>query len=49
MIRKSQIDSPNLCGAYYVRACYKTSRGEMLFGGTDGFILFNPEKIGHNE
>ena len=31
MIRKSQIDSPNLCGAYYVRACYKTSRGEMLF------------------
>lgn len=49
MIRKSQIDSPNLCGAYYVRACYKTSRGEMLFGGTDGFILFNPGKIGHNE
>lgn len=41
-IRKSQIDIPNRCGAYYVRACYKTSKGEMLFGGTDGFILFAP-------
>lgn len=48
-IRKSQIDSPNHCGAYYVRACYRTSAGEMLFGGTDGFILFNPEKIKHND
>ena len=47
-IRKSQIDIPNRCGAYYVRACYKTSKGEMLFGGTDGFILFAPGKIKYN-
>ena len=49
MIRKSQIDIPNRCGAYYVRACYKTSKGEMLFGGTDGFILFTPGKIKYND
>ena len=48
VIRKSQIDIPNRCGAYYVRACYKTSKGEMLFGGTDGFILFAPGKIKYN-
>ena len=49
VIRKSQIDIPNRCGAYYVRACYKTSKGEMLFGGTDGFILFTPGKIKYND
>lgn len=48
-IEKSQIDSPNHCGAYYVRACYKTSKGEMLFGGTDGFIVFTPGKIRYND
>ena len=47
-ISKSQVDNPNLCGAFYVRSCYKTSRGEMLFGGTDGFILFTPGKIKYN-
>lgn len=47
-INKSHIDNPNLCGAYYVRACYKTSKGEMLFGGTDGFIMFTPGKIKYN-
>lgn len=47
-INKSRIDNLNLCGAFYVRACYKTTRGEMLFGGTDGFILFTPSKIKYN-
>lgn len=47
-IYKSQIDNLKLCGAFYVRACYKTSKGEMLFGGTDGFILFTPGKIKYN-
>lgn len=41
-LHRSQIDSPNRCGAYYVRSCYKTAKGELLFGGTDGFILFSP-------
>ena len=45
---RSSIDAHNLCGAYYVRSCFKTSKGEMLFGGTDGFIIFDPGKIGSN-
>lgn len=48
VFRKSTIDATNLCGAYYVRSCFKTSDGEMLFGGTDGFIMFDPRKIGSN-
>ena len=43
-LHRSQIDSPNRCGAYYVRSCYKTAKGELLFGGTDGFILFTPPR-----
>ncbi|RAV31021.1 hybrid sensor histidine kinase/response regulator transcription factor [Sinomicrobium soli] len=47
-IVKSHIDSPDLCGAFYVRSCFKTSKGEMLFGGTDGFIMFTPANIKQN-
>ncbi len=48
-IVKSQIDNLKLCGAFYVRSCYKTARGEMMFGGTDGFIMFSPDKIRKNK
>lgn len=44
-IRKFLIGSSKLCGAFYVRSCFKTSSGEMLFGGTNGFIMFTPGKI----
>lgn len=47
-IIKSQINNPSLCGAFYVRSCYKTSKGEMLFGGTDGFIMFSPREVKYN-
>lgn len=47
-ILRSTIDNSNLCGAYYVRSCFKTRSGEMLFGGTDGFIIFDPAKVGSN-
>ncbi|HEY6914334.1 MAG TPA: two-component regulator propeller domain-containing protein, partial [Paludibacter sp.] len=47
-INKSQIDNLKLCGAFYVRSCFKTSEGEMLFGGTDGFLMFTPDKIRYN-
>ena len=47
-IRASAIDNPRLCGAFYVRSCFKTSGGEMLFGGTDGFIMFTPGKMKQN-
>lgn len=33
VIRKSQIDIPNRCGAYYVRACYKTSKAKCCSEG----------------
>ncbi|MGM9738468.1 MAG: response regulator [Candidatus Cryptobacteroides sp.] len=45
---KASLNTPSNCGAFYVRSCFKTSKGEMLFGGTDGFILFTPSKIRKN-
>lgn len=47
-IDKFPIDVANLCGTFYVRSCFKTSKGEMLFGGTNGFIMFTPSKIKRN-
>lgn len=47
-INKSAFENLNLCGAFYVRSCYKTSKGEMLFGGTNGFIMFTPSNIKYN-
>lgn len=47
-IHKSRIDNLGRCGAFYVRSCYKTREGEMLFGGTDGFMRFTPGKIKYN-
>ncbi|PWG81145.1 hybrid sensor histidine kinase/response regulator [Pararcticibacter amylolyticus] len=47
-IKKFPIDVSSLCGTFYVRSCFKTSKGEMLFGGTNGFILFSPGKIRQN-
>lgn len=48
VIRRAGIDIPNRCGAYYVRSCYRTTEGEMLFGGTNGFIMFNPGRFSTN-
>lgn len=45
---KSRIDSNGGCGSYYVRSYFKTSKGEMLFGGTDGFMIFTPSRIVFN-
>lgn len=47
-IWRSSVNEPSQCGAFYVRSSFKTSKGEVLFGGTDGFILFNPEHIAPN-
>lgn len=44
-IVRSGIDEVTRCGAYYLRSCFLTSRSEMLFGGTDGFIMFNPDNF----
>ncbi|MFR9166638.1 MAG: two-component regulator propeller domain-containing protein [Dysgonomonas sp.] len=45
---KTDFIAPSLYGSFYPRACYQTSEGEMFFGGTNGFIYFNPEKIKYN-
>ncbi len=39
----------SLNGAQYPRACYCTSGGTLLFGGTDGFIMFSPSDVRMNE
>ena len=44
----STVNTPSDCGSYYVRSAYVSSRGELLFGGTDGFIMFRPEDIRTN-
>ncbi|MBR1575211.1 MAG: response regulator [Bacteroidales bacterium] len=36
------------CGTFYIRSGFKTREGELLFGGTDGFILFDPSGIRRN-
>jgi signal transduction histidine kinase/ligand-binding sensor domain-containing protein/DNA-binding response OmpR family regulator len=30
-------------------AAYKTSKGELIFGGADGFNIFYPERLGENK
>ena len=42
--QKADIADPNIYGSFYPKSCFITSRGEMLFGGTKGFILFKPDK-----
>ena len=48
LLSHSQIDNPSLCGAYYARSCAVSSKGEMLFGSTDGFLMFTPSKVRFN-
>lgn len=47
-VKKFPLEISNLCGTFYVRSCFRTSKGEMLFGGTNGFIMFTPGKIKQN-
>jgi signal transduction histidine kinase/DNA-binding response OmpR family regulator/ligand-binding sensor domain-containing protein len=45
---KARFYRENSCGSFYIRAAYKTSKGEMLFGGTNGFVLFDPSYLNKN-
>ncbi|MCM1197342.1 MAG: response regulator [Clostridium sp.] len=45
---RSRIDSNDNCGSYYIRSYFRTSEGEILFGGTDGFVMFTPSRIAFN-
>ena len=45
---RSRVNDPSRCGAFYIRSSFRTSKGELIFGGTDGFILFRPDGFGEN-
>ena len=45
---RSLVNNPSRCGAFYIRSSSRTSKGELVFGGTDGFILFRPGVFGGN-
>lgn len=45
---KARFYKENSCGSFYIRSAYKTSKGEMLFGGTSGFVLFDPSYLNKN-
>ena len=44
----SNLNTPSHCGPFYPRASFVTREGELLFGGTDGFILFRPSNLKTN-
>lgn len=46
--KKNECFDSKLYGSFYPRSSYYTSKGEILFGGTNGFIMFDPKKIGKN-
>lgn len=35
----------DLCGTFYPRSSFRSSKGELFFGGTSGFIMFDPQTI----
>jgi len=45
---KARFYKENSSGAFYIRSAYKTKKGEMLFGGTNGFVLFDPTHLNKN-
>lgn len=45
---KARFYRENSCGSFYIRAAYKTEKGEMLFGGTNGFMIFDPGYMNKN-
>lgn len=45
---KARFYKENSCGSFYIRSAFKTKKGEMLFGGTNGFVLFDPGYLSKN-
>src|SRR5690606_32353463 len=45
---KARFYKENSCGSFYLHAAHKTAKGEMLFGGTNGFLLFDPTYMDKN-
>ncbi|MDR1371103.1 MAG: response regulator [Dysgonamonadaceae bacterium] len=47
--RKIDIVHSSIYGSFYPQSCFQTSSGDMLFGGTNGFVIFNPSKMRINK
>ncbi len=46
---KADIFDSDKYGSFYPKSSFYTSRGEIIFGGTKGFFLFNPNNIRQNK
>ncbi|MDR2627369.1 MAG: hybrid sensor histidine kinase/response regulator, partial [Dysgonamonadaceae bacterium] len=46
--KKADIFDSDMFGSFYPKSSFRTSSGEIVFGGTKGFILFNPQEIRQN-
>ena len=49
LFEKAEIGANNECGAYYIRSGAATSSNVLMFGGTNGFIVFSPDAINRNK
>ena len=47
--KKVDILNSGTYGSFYPQSCFQTTSGDMLFGGTNGFIIFNPSKTRINK
>lgn len=45
LIFRSGIDETDGCGSWYIRSCFSTSDSRLVFGGTDGFLIFSPDRL----
>ena len=45
---KARFYKENSCGSFYLRSAAKTEAGELLFGGTNGFLIFDPAYLNRN-
>ena len=46
--KKVDIFDMERIGSFYPKSCFRTAEGEIVFGGTKGFVLFNPHNIHQN-
>jgi len=49
LIKKVDIFDSNMYGSFYPKSGFYTQEGEVVFGGTKGFVLFSPLDIQQNK
>lgn len=48
LFKKVDIFDMERIGSFYPKSCFRTAKGEIVFGGTKGFVLFDPHNIHQN-